>query len=106
MRGEGHGGPKPRNTPWHWRWRSTESPASSGSAPTPTGPNGGRGLATDPAGGLVDPTTLERARAAGLDPAAMLEQNDSTAFFAALGDLVNPGPTCTNVNDCRIILVN
>ncbi|PJI54222.1 glycerate kinase, partial [Methylobacterium radiotolerans] len=52
------------------------------------------------------PTTLERARAAGLDPAAMLEQNDSTAFFAALGDLVNPGPTCTNVNDCRIILVN
>jgi len=69
------------------------------------GTDGGRGAATDPAGGLVDPTTLARARAAGLDPAAMLADNDSTRFFATIGDLVQPGPTRTNVNDCRIILV-
>ena len=69
------------------------------------GTDGGRGEATDPAGGLIDPTTLERARAAGLDPAAMLADNDSTRFFDSVGDLVKPGPTRTNVNDCRIILV-
>ena len=38
-------------------------------------------------------------------PAAMLAENDSTRFFAEIGDLVQPGPTKTNVNDCRIILV-
>ncbi len=69
------------------------------------GTDGGRGAATDPAGGLVDPSTLERARAAGLDPQAMLTDNDSTRFFATIGDLVQPGPTRTNVNDCRVILV-
>ena len=42
----------------------------------------------------------------GLDPAAFLADNDSTAFFARLGDLLTPGPTWTNVNDFRAILVD
>jgi hydroxypyruvate reductase len=69
------------------------------------GTDGGGGLASDPAGALVLPETLARAEALGLDAAAFLADNDSTAFFAALGDLLTPGPTLTNVNDCRVILV-
>lgn len=69
------------------------------------GTDGGGGQATDPAGAVVDPTTLARARAIGLDPQARLADNDSTGFFEAIGDLVRPGPTFTNVNDLRVILV-
>ncbi|MDR7482484.1 MAG: DUF4147 domain-containing protein [Armatimonadota bacterium] len=54
---------------------------------------------TDAAGAVVDGTTLERARAAGLDAARALAENDTYPFFAALGDLIITGPTRTNVND-------
>jgi len=47
-----------------------------------------------------------RARELGLDPAAFLADNDSTGFFERLGDLLRPGPTFTNVNDFRAILVD
>lgn len=70
------------------------------------GIDGGQGDAHDPAGALVDETTLARARDLGLDARASLADNDSTNFFERLGDLVTPGPTRTNVNDCRIILVH
>jgi len=70
------------------------------------GTDGGGGRADDPAGALIDPTTIARARQAGLDPAAFLADNDSTGFFARLGDLLTPGPTATNVNDFRAILVD
>jgi glycerate 2-kinase len=70
------------------------------------GTDGGSGRADDPAGAYVDGTTSARARALGLDPAAFLANNDSTAFFAGLGDLVSPGPTWTNVNDFRAVLVD
>lgn len=70
------------------------------------GTDGGRGLPADPAGAFVDCTTLARARSRGLDPAAFLANNDSSAFFAVLGDLLMPGPTFTNVNDFRAILVD
>jgi glycerate 2-kinase len=70
------------------------------------GTDGGAGSADDPAGAFVDGTTAARARARGLDPAAFLAENDSTAFFARLGDLLTPGPTFTNVNDFRAILVD
>ena len=70
------------------------------------GTDGGSGRADDPAGAYVDGTTSARARALGLDPAAFLANNDSTAFFARLGDLVSPGPTWTNVNDFRAVLVD
>ncbi|HXW28033.1 MAG TPA: DUF4147 domain-containing protein [Xanthobacteraceae bacterium] len=70
------------------------------------GTDGGAGAADDPAGAMIDSTTLSRARALGLDPAAFLANNDSTGFFARLGDLLTPGPTFTNVNDFRAILVD
>ena len=59
----------------------------------------------DNAGALVGPDTLARARAASLDPAAHLADNDAYGFFEALGDLVVTGPTRTNVNDFRAILI-
>ncbi len=70
------------------------------------GIDGGGGAATDPAGAIVTPDTLVRAKACHMDAAEMLANNDSTAFFRALGDLVECGPTQTNVNDFRIILVD
>ena len=69
------------------------------------GTDGGGGSAGDPAGAVVDGTTTARARAHG-DPAAFLADNDSTGFFLRLGDLLTPGPTYTNVNDFRAILVD
>jgi glycerate 2-kinase len=57
------------------------------------------------AGAIITPDTLARARAAGLDPAAMLKAHDSYSLFAKLGDLVITGPTLTNVNDIRAILI-
>lgn len=78
----------------------------SGLAGDTDGTDGGGGAATDPAGAIVDPTTLVRARAMGLDAAAFLERNDSTAFFERLGDLLSPGPTLTNVNDLRAVLID
>jgi glycerate 2-kinase len=70
------------------------------------GTDGGNGKADDPAGAFVDETTLARAKALGLDPARFLADNDSTGFFERLGDLLAPGPTCTNVNDLRAIVVD
>lgn len=59
----------------------------------------------DNAGAIVTPDTLKRARAAGLGARARLADNDGYSFFAALGDLVVTGPTLTNVNDFRALLV-
>jgi glycerate 2-kinase len=59
----------------------------------------------DAAGAIVTPDTLDRARAHGLDPRRMLDGHDSYSLFAALGDLVVTGPTLTNVNDFRAILI-
>jgi hydroxypyruvate reductase len=70
------------------------------------GTDGGTGAASDPAGALLDGDTVARAKALGLDPAAFLADNNSTGFFAALGDLLMPGPTFTNVNDFRAIVVD
>jgi glycerate 2-kinase len=70
------------------------------------GTEGGGGAATDPAGAIVDGNSLERAKALGLDPAAFLADNNSTGFFAKMGDLLEPGPTYTNVNDFRAIVVD
>lgn len=57
------------------------------------------------AGAMIDPTSLERARALGLDPMHMLENNDAHSLFERLGDQVVTGPTHTNVNDFRAILI-
>ena len=57
------------------------------------------------AGAIVTPDTLARAAAAGIKAGDHLDRNDAYSFFAALGDLVVPGPTFTNVNDFRALLV-
>jgi hydroxypyruvate reductase/glycerate 2-kinase len=57
------------------------------------------------AGAVVTPSTLRRARALGIDPIASLENNDGHGFFEALGDQVITGPTQTNINDVRAILI-
>ena len=59
----------------------------------------------DAAGAVLAPDTLLRARAAGLDGRATLAAHDSHGLFAALGDLVSTGPTLTNVNDVRAVLI-
>ncbi len=69
------------------------------------GIDGGTGRADDPAGALVLPDTLTRATALDIDPLLSLKSHDSGGFFAALGDLVVTGPSYTNVNDFRAILV-
>ncbi|MBY0438131.1 MAG: glycerate kinase, partial [Burkholderiales bacterium] len=58
------------------------------------------------AGALIGPDTWLRAGQAGLDPAALLADNDGHAFFECLGDAVVTGPTHTNVNDFRAILID
>jgi glycerate 2-kinase len=59
----------------------------------------------DNAGALVTPDTLERAAALGLKVSDHLSRNDAYGFFEPLGDLVVTGPTHTNVNDFRAVLV-
>jgi hydroxypyruvate reductase len=59
----------------------------------------------DAAGATIDPLTLARAQAAGLDARTLLDQHDTYSLFAALNALVVTGPTLTNVNDFRAILI-
>lgn len=70
------------------------------------GSDGGSGSPRDPAGAMIAPDTLARAAAAKLDPGLFLAKNDSTGFFEVLDDLILSGPTFTNVNDLRVILVD
>ncbi len=59
----------------------------------------------DAAGAIVAPDTLARAQQAGLQPRAVLAGHDSYSLFDTIGDLVRTGPTLTNVNDIRAILI-
>ncbi|MEK7820793.1 MAG: MOFRL family protein, partial [Pseudomonadota bacterium] len=59
----------------------------------------------DNAGALIGPDTLARAAALGIEPKARLADNDAYGVFSALGDLIVTGPTLTNVNDFRAVLV-
>jgi len=59
----------------------------------------------DNAGARVCPDTLQRAQALGLSAADHLARNDAHGFFSALNDLVVTGPTFTNVNDFRALLI-
>jgi len=68
------------------------------------GIDGGAGQVTDPAGAILDPATL--AGACHLDAQKFLDNNDATGFFEAAGGLIVRGPTHTNVNDFRVILID
>ena len=69
------------------------------------GIDGGSGAPDDPAGAMIFPDTLQRAREQGLDAQSELEDHNSGGFFAMIGDLVKTGPSFTNVNDFRVILI-
>jgi len=70
------------------------------------GADGGAGSSTDPAGAMIDGSTFAKMRSLELDAQKYLDNNDATAFFEATGDLLITGPTLTNVNDIRVILVD
>jgi hydroxypyruvate reductase len=105
LRGRGRGGPN-QEYALALAIHLDGAAAISALAADSDGTDGGSGRPDDPAGAFVDPTTLRRARAAGLDPAAFLADNDSTGFFNGIGDLFVPGPTFTNVTDFRAIVVD
>jgi glycerate 2-kinase len=105
LHGNGHGGPNQEYSLALAIHLEAAAGISALAADT-DGTDGGRGRPDDPAGAFVDPTTLSRAGAAGLDPAAFLADNDSTGFFNGIGDLFSPGPTFTNVTDFRAIVVD
>jgi hydroxypyruvate reductase len=105
LRGKGRGGPN-QEYALALATALEEAKGIAALAGDTDGTDGGAGAPDDPAGAFVDATTLPRARRLGLDPAAFLADNNSTEFFEKLGDLLAPGPTLTNVNDLRAILVD
>jgi glycerate 2-kinase len=70
------------------------------------GTDGGEGAPTDPAGAFADASTLTNAQEMGLIAANFLKINDTTRFFERTGDLLVTGPTGTNVNDFRCVVVD
>jgi glycerate 2-kinase len=105
LRGTGRGGPN-QEYALALAAALAEAPGVAALAADTDGTDGGAGLPDDPAGAFIDAGTLARARRLGLDPASFLADNNSTEFFEKLGDLLIPGPTRTNVNDFRAILVD
>ncbi|MFQ3456349.1 glycerate kinase [Bradyrhizobium sp. UFLA01-814] len=105
VRGNGRGGPN-QEYALALAGLLKDTPDVSALAADTDGADGGAGSATDPAGAVIDQTTFAKMRSIGLDPKAYLENNDATGFFAQTGDLLLTGPTLTNVNDVRVILVD
>ncbi len=105
LRGKGRGGPN-QEYALALAIHLNEAAGIAALAADTDGTDGGGGRPDDPAGAFVNPTTVKRAREAGLDPAAFLADNDSTGFFNGIGDLFRPGPTFTNVTDFRAIVVD
>jgi glycerate 2-kinase len=105
LRGGGHGGPN-QEYALALAIHLGGAKGIAGFAADTDGTDGGQGRPDDPAGAFIDDTTLARAKALGLDPAAFLADNDSTGFFNGIGDLFAPGPTFTNVTDFRAIIVD
>jgi hydroxypyruvate reductase len=105
VRGQGRGGP---NQEYALALADLlkDTPDISALAADTDGADGGAGSASDPAGAIIDQLTFAKMKSLSLDPAAYLANNDATAFFAATGDLLQTGPTLTNVNDIRVILVD
>ncbi|MET4290470.1 glycerate 2-kinase [Bradyrhizobium sp. LB8.2] len=105
VRGQGRGGP---NQEYALALADLlkDTPNISALAGDTDGADGGAGNSTDPAGALIDAATFAKMKAQGLQPQAYLASNDATTFFEATGDLLLPGPTLTNVNDIRVILVD
>ncbi len=105
IRGEGKGGPN-QEYALALAGAIEQYPGITGLAADTDGTDGGSGSASDPAGAFIDWTTVERAAALGLNAANFLKNNDSTRFFEQLDDLLITGPTGTNVNDFRCVVVD
>jgi glycerate 2-kinase len=105
IRGQGRGGPN-QEYALALALALDGAPGIAALAGDTDGTDGGAGSPDDPAGAWVDQNTLARARWRGLDPAHFLSDNNSTGFFTPLGDLIETGPTWTNVNDFRAIVVD
>src|ERR1700722_3110669 len=105
VRGNGRGGPN-QEYALSLAALLKDTPGISALAGDTDGADGGAGSASDPAGAIIDSATFAKMKSLGLDPKSYLDNNDATAFFAATGDLVQTGPTLTNVNDVRVILVD
>jgi hydroxypyruvate reductase len=104
VRGHGRGGPN-QEYALALAQHLSDLPDIAALAADTDGADGGAGNADDPAGALIDATSFAKIAALQLDPAASLADNDATGFFAKTGDLLITGPTLTNVNDVRVILV-
>jgi glycerate 2-kinase len=104
VRGNGRGGP---NQEYALALADLlkETPDMAALAADTDGADGGAGSASDPAGAVIDHNTFAKMKSLGLDPKTYLANNDASAFFEATGDLLLTGPTLTNVNDVRVILV-
>src|SRR5436305_2341839 len=105
VRGNGRGGP---NQEYALALAALlkDTPGISALAGDTDGADGGAGSAADPAGAMIDQRTFAKMQSLELDPQGYLDKNDATAFFEATGDLLITGPTLTNVNDVRVILVD
>ncbi|MGX7744301.1 glycerate kinase type-2 family protein [Rhodopseudomonas parapalustris] len=105
VRGQGRGGPN-QEYALALAQHLSGLPDIAALAADTDGADGGAGNADDPAGALIDAATFAKiAEQQQLDPSAYLADNDATGFFAQTGDLLVTGPTLTNVNDIRVILV-
>lgn len=105
VRGNGRGGPN-QEYALALAGLLKDTPDIAALAADTDGADGGAGSASDPAGAMIDATTFTKMKSLGLDPQAYLANNDATGFFSQTGDLLLTGPTLTNVNDVRVILVD
>lgn len=105
VRGNGRGGPN-QEYALALAELLKDTPGISALAADTDGADGGAGSASDPAGAMIDASTFAKMKSLGLDPRAYLANNDATGFFSQTGDLLLTGPTLTNVNDIRVILVD
>ena len=106
IRGQGRGGPN-QEYALALAIALDGAPGIAALAGDTDGTDGGAGSPDDPAGAAHRPDHARTGRGRlGLDPAHFLADNDSTGFFSRLGDLVETGPTWTNVNDFRAIVVD
>jgi glycerate 2-kinase len=104
VRGNGRGGPN-QEYALALAQHLADLPDISALAADTDGADGGAGNATDPAGALIDARTFAKIDELRLDPVATLADNDATTFFEQTDDLLLTGPTLTNVNDIRVVLV-
>ncbi len=104
VRGNGRGGPN-QEYALSLAALLKDTPGISALAGDTDGADGGAGSASDPAGAIINSATFAKMKSVGLDPRDYLDNNDATAFFGLTGDLLLTGPTLTNVNDIRAILV-